>query len=286
MNSTGAIILGACLFIIMFGMGLSLTIADFKRVAKRPKAILIGLINQIILLPLIAYTLLILFDARPEIAVGFMILAACPGGTTSNLLTHLAKGDTALSVSLTAFSSLITIISIPLIIQFGLDTFLNSNQRVDVDEVKIIGQLLIIVIIPIGLGMLIKSKKERFADQMEKPVKIASGALLFLVIVGLLIKERATIPMHFVEAGTLILSLLFLSSAVGYLTAKIFNLGLKESISISIESGIQNGTLAIAIATGVLNSTEFAIAPSLYGVLMYLPGLFFILMRSRLSTKQ
>jgi len=281
MDTTGAIVLGSCLFIIMFGMGLSLTLMDFRRVFNRPKAILIGLVNQIILLPIVAYLLLVIFDMRAEIAVGVMILAACPGGSTSNLITHLAKGDTALSVSLTAISSVITIFTIPLIIQFGLDKFLNEAQQIDLDEIKIIAQLFIIIIVPIGLGMLIRAKKTKFANRMERPVKIASGSLLFLVIVALLIKERANIPVYFVEAGFLIILLNFLTVGMGFGTSKLFGLGIKESISISIETGIQNGTLAIAIATGVIGNTQFAVAPSLYGVLMYLAGFLIIAIRAK-----
>ena len=285
MNNTGAIILAVCLFIIMFGMGLSLTLADFKRIIQRPKAILIGLLNQVVLLPIIGYLILMFFDVRPEIAVGIMILAAAPGGPTSNLISHLAKGDTALSVSLTAFSSLITIISLPFIVQFALVEFMGKDQSVQLNIPEIIAQLMVITVIPVALGMLINNKKETFARKMDKPVKIASGVVLALVIVGLIVKEKAKIGGYFADAGMVALLLNIATMLVGFFTAKILKLNRAESVSISIESGIQNGTLAIAVATGVLANTEFAIAPSIYSLLMFLTG-FAVIFISSLNKSQ
>ena len=285
MNNTGAFILAVCLFIIMFGMGLSLTLADFKRIIQRPKAILIGLLNQVVLLPIIGYLILMFFDVRPEIAVGIMILAAAPGGPTSNLISHLAKGDTALSVSLTAFSSLITIISLPFIVQFALVEFMGKDQSVQLNIPEIIAQLMVITVIPVALGMLINNKKETFARKMDKPVKIASGVVLALVIVGLIVKEKAKIGGYFADAGMVALLLNIATMLVGFFTAKILKLNRAESVSISIESGIQNGTLAIAVATGVLANTEFAIAPSIYSLLMFLTG-FAVIFISSLNKSQ
>jgi len=285
MNNTGAIVLAVCLFIIMFGMGLSLTLADFKRIIQRPKAILIGLLNQVVLLPIIGYLILMFFDVRPEIAVGIMILAAAPGGPTSNLISHLAKGDTALSVSLTAFSSLITIISLPFIVQFALVEFMGKDQSVQLNIPEIIAQLMVITVIPVALGMLINNKKETFARKMDKPVKIASGVVLALVIVGLIVKEKAKIGGYFADAGMVALLLNIATMLVGFFTAKILKLNRAESVSISIESGIQNGTLAIAVATGVLANTEFAIAPSIYSLLMFLTG-FAVIFISSLNKSQ
>jgi len=285
MNNTGAFILAVCLFIIMFGMGLSLTLADFKRIIQRPKAILIGLLNQVVLLPIIGYLILMFFDVRPEIAVGIMILAAAPGGPTSNLISHLAKGDTALSVSLTAFSSLITIISLPFIVQFALVEFMGKDQSVQLNIPEIIAQLMVITVIPVALGMLINNKKETFARKMDKPVKIASGVVLALVIVGLIVKEKAKIGGYFADAGMVALLLNIATMLVGFFTAKILKLNRAESVSISIESGIQNGTLAIAVATGVLTNTEFAIAPSIYSLLMFLTG-FAVIFISSLNKSQ
>ena len=169
MDSTSAIILGISLAIIMLGMGLSLVADDFKRIFLQPKAIIIGLVNQLILLPIIAFILVLLIPLQPEIAVGVMILAACPGGPTSNLISHLAKADTALSVTLTAFSSFITILTIPFIINFSLEQFLNESNMIQLNILDTFQKILIIIIIPVTIGMIIRKHKESFALKMEKP---------------------------------------------------------------------------------------------------------------------
>ena len=189
MDQTSAIILALSLAIIMLGMGLSLVVEDFKRIFFQPKAIVIGLINQLILLPIIAFGLTSVFSLKPEIAVGLMILSACPGGPTSNLISHLAKADIALSVTLTAFSSFITILTIPFIVNFSLEQFLDQSNMIQLDIGKTFAQILMIVIIPISIGMLIRKYKEKFALKMGKSVRIASGILLLLIIVALIIKE-------------------------------------------------------------------------------------------------
>lgn len=167
----GTIILAISLVIIMFGMGLSLVKQDFIRLFQQPKAIIVGLINQIILLPIIAYVLISIFNVGPDIAIGVMILAACPGGPTSNLITHLAKGDTGLSVSLTTVNSLITIFTIPFIIDFALNNFLDSSEMIQIDKLQTVIQIFAIVVIPVTLGMWLKRAKPAFADKMTKPVK-------------------------------------------------------------------------------------------------------------------
>jgi len=272
MDSTGAIVLAIALFIIMLGMGLSLTLADFQRILKYPKAVLLGLVNQIILLPLIAYLLVLVFGVAPVIAIGIMILAACPGGATSNLIAHLAKGDTALSVTLTALSSTITIITIPFIVQFALIQFMGENQEVVLNIPQIIGQLFVIIIIPVSLGMAIKAKAPKFARRMNKPVKIASAIVLTLVIIGIVLKEKEHIVGYFQQAGIIALCLNVLTMLAGYFTAYLFKLSARQAISISIESGIQNGTLAIAIASITLENSQLAIAGAIYSLIMFFTG--------------
>ncbi|MBN4081541.1 bile acid:sodium symporter family protein [bacterium AH-315-C07] len=269
MDSTATIILGASLFIIMLGMGLSLVVDDFKRILVQPKAILVGLLNQIILLPVIAFTLLSIFEVLPEIAIGIMILAACPGGATSNLITHLAKGDTALSVSLTALSSFITILTIPFIVNFAMVSFADQDQVVQLDIMKTIIQVMVIVVIPVGIGMAIRNGKPGFADKMAKPVKIASAVILGLVIVGIILKEKHNIISYFQQAGLVAFLLNIVTMTVGYFSYKLFKLNAKHGLTISIESGIQNGTMAISIATIILGTTSYAIAPAIYSLIMF-----------------
>lgn len=272
MDQTSTLILAISLIIIMLGMGLSLVAADFKRVFLYPKAVVIGLLNQLVLLPLIAFGVTMLVPTRPEIAVGLMILAACPGGPTSNLIAHLAKADTALSVTLTALSSLVTLITIPFIVNFSLTHFLGEGEVIKLDVVNTITQILVIVIVPVTLGMLIRRYKEAFALKMEKPVRIASGIVLALVIVGLVIKEKDNMMSYLEEAGLVALLLNVITMIVGYVSARMFSINKKMARSISIESGIQNGTLAITIAVVLLGSTEYAITAAVYSLVMFASG--------------
>ncbi|MDP2686399.1 MAG: bile acid:sodium symporter family protein [Aequorivita sp.] len=272
MDTISTIILAGSLIVIMLGMGLTLQAADFKRIFRYPKAIFIGLTNQLILLPLIGLGITWIFPMQPEIAIGVMILAACPGGPTSNLISHLAKADLALSVTLTAFSSLITILTIPFIVNFSLEYFLGVGQVVELNVLSTIVQIFVIVVIPIIIGMLVRRYRPNFADSMEKPVRIASGAVLGLIIVGLVIKERANFVTYFEQAGIAALVLNVVTMLLGYFSAKLFGLSKEAARSISIESGIQNGTLAITIAVVLLHNASFAIVPAVYSLLMFLTG--------------
>lgn len=268
----GTIILAISLIIIMFGMGLSLVKDDFIRLIQHPKAIIVGLVNQIVLLPIIAFVLISIFDVGTDIAIGVMILAACPGGPTSNLITYLAKGDAGLSISLTTANSLITIFTIPFVIDFALNHFLDANEMVQIDKLQTVIQIFAIVIIPVSLGMALKRAKPAFADKMNKPVKIASAAVLFLVIIGLVLKKKEDLIPYLQMAGITTLALNIITMLVGFATAKLARLNLVQSLTISVESGIQNGTMAIAIASGILMNDNYAIAPAVYSLIMFLTG--------------
>ncbi|MDB4157886.1 bile acid:sodium symporter family protein [bacterium] len=277
----GTIILAIALIIIMFGMGLSLVKDDFIRLFQHPKAVLVGLVNQIVLLPVIAYVLISILDVETDIAIGIMILAACPGGPTSNLITYLAKGDIGLSISLTTVNSLITIFTIPFVIDFALNQFLEADEMIQIDKLQTVSQIFVIVIIPVSLGMVLKSYKPVFADKMNKPVKIASAAVLFLVIIGLVLKKKEDLIPYLKQAGLTALALNITTMLVGLLTAKIVKLNLAQSRTISIESGIQNGTMAIAIASGILMNDNYAIAPAVYSLIMFFTGGFVIALGTR-----
>ena len=282
MDSVSNMILGFALMIIMWGMGLSLTFDDFKRVVKYPKAIVLGLVNQLILLPLIGYSLVSIFSVPPEIAIGVMILAACPGGPTSNLITYLARGDTALSVSLTAISSVITVFTIPIIVNIAMVAFVNQSERIHLDVVDTIVKMFMVIIVPVVLGMAAKRYRPRFALKMERPVKIASAILLFLIIIGIIIKEKDVLPGYFAKAGMITLLLNLATMMVGFFGSRMLGLGLPQAISISVESGIQNGTLALAIAGGLLGNLAYAIAPAVYSIIMFLTAGFVIYLGNRL----
>jgi len=205
-----------------------------------------------------------------DIAIGIMILAACPGGPTSNLITHLAKGDISLSVSLTAANSLITIFTIPFVVDFALRQFLNANEMIQIDKLQTVIQIFAVVIIPVSIGMIIKRANPAFADTMNKPVKIASAAVLFLVIIALVVKKKEDIIPYLQQAGIAALVLNIMTMIIGFATAKIAKLNSTQSITIAIESGIQNGTMAIAIASGILLNENYAIAPAVYSLIMFL----------------
>lgn len=266
---TETIILALSLTIIMFGMGLSLVKKDFIRLFQHPKAIIIGLLNQIILLPVIAFVLISMFNITSDIAIGVMILAACPGGPTSNLITYLAKGDSGLSISLTSINSILTIFTIPFVVDFALSHFLNDNESIEINKLQTIAQIFVIVIIPVSIGMTIKKLKPNFAKKMDSPVKIASGIVLLLVIIGLVLKKKEDLIPYLKQAGFITLTLNITTMLIGYITAKLFKLNSSQSITISIESGIQNGTMAIAVASGILLNDNYSIAPAVYSLIMF-----------------
>ena len=275
-NFLTTFLLPGSLFIIMLGLGLSLQLDDFRRIIKFPKAIFIGITNQMILLPLIGFGIAKLLNLEPELAVGIMILAACPGGVTSNLISHLSNGDTALSVSLTAISSVVSIITIPLIINFGLAHFMGEGQEIHLPVIKTIAQIMVITIIPIFLGMMVRSKRPAIALSMEKPVKLASAIILFLIIFGIIWNEREKMLGYFEQVGIAIALLNIITMLIGFYSAKIGKLKLPQSITIALESGLQNGTLGIVIALSILLNAQMSIPSAIYSLFMFITGGFVI----------
>ena len=258
----------------MFGMGLTLSIADFKRILVFPKAVITGLISQLLLLPAIAFVLVYSIDLRPEYAIGLILISACPGGPTSNLIAFLGKCDTALSISLTALSSLITIFSIPIIVNFGLELFYDSGQIFKLPVFRTILQIMVITVIPISIGMYAKSKIPKLAEKAIRPVKLASTVFIILVIMGVVFNDREIVLPAFREIGLWALILNIVTMIVGFVSGRIMGLSMGQMSSISIETGIQNGTLAIAIAASstLLNSPDMAIAPAVYSIVMFFTG--------------
>ena len=257
------------LAIIMFGMGLSLTPGDFKRILIYPKAVAIGLCNQLILLPVIAFGLILLFGLKQEIAVGLMILAACPGGATSNLITHLAKGDSALSITLTGFSSLITVLTIPFVVNFSLDYFMPGGEVQQLNVIGTVITVLFITVIPVVIGMLILKKSPALAAKLDKPFRKISVIFFIVIVAAAILKERENIVQYFIEAGPVALTLNVCTLVVGYYSARLFGMTEKQSKTVSIESGIQNGTLGITIAATLLMNPAMTIPSVIYGLLMF-----------------
>ena len=277
MDKVSTIILAASLIIIMFGMGLSLVLEDFRQVFVKPKAMFAGLTSQLILLPIIGFILIKFIPAPPEILIGIVILVACPGGSTSNMITYLAKGDTALSVSLTAICSFITLFTIPFLINFGIREILGSDTDRQLNILSTIAQVFVVVIIPVTLGMLTRAKKELFAKKVEPIVRRASVIVFVLIFVGIIMAERKNVIPYFQKAGVLALILNVSAMSIGLGLGKILNLSIKQRISIAIESGIQNGTLAISIATLLLANTSYGIVAAVYSLVMFVTCGIFIL---------
>ena len=273
-NLLTEILLPLALAAIMLGMGLSLTPGDFKRVALYPKAVIIGLMCQLIALPLVGFGLALLWNLPPEYSVGIIILAACPGGPTSNLFAFLGNCDTALSITLTAISSVVTIFSIPLIVNLGLDVFMGEAHSFRLPLLRTMLQIALITIIPVSIGMYLKAKSPRRAQRYQKAVKTASVVFIAAVIIAVVFKDRTTVIPAFRDAGPAALSLNLLTISMGYFIASLFKLKFRQRATIAIESGIQNGTLAIAIAASatLLHQPEMAIPPAIYSLLMFFTG--------------
>lgn len=277
-----AIFLPLALFIIMLGMGLGLTLDDFKRVFIEPKAVILGLIAQLILLPIVGFLLAMIFPLSPELAVGVMILAACPGGPTSNMVTYLVRGNVALSITLTAISSLITVFTIPLVVNLAMQKFMGEGVALQLPFLSAVIQIAVITLIPVALGMLLHYYAPKFAEKVEKLVKWLSLFFLGLIIAALLVKERANVPSFFLQVGGVTLTLNLLTMALGYAVAILGKLDSSSAKAITVEVGIQNGTLAIAVATTLLNSPTMAIPAAIYALLMFLTsGAFAWLVRYR-----
>ncbi len=262
-------------------MGMSLVINDFKRVVLFPKAVILGLVGQILLLPLIAFILIKGLAVEPMIAIGVMLIAACPGGSSSNLISHLAKGDTALSISITAISSLITVISIPLIVGSSMEYFLVADQPIHLPVIKTITALIVITVLPVSLGLLVRYKFSQFAIRQESKINVFSGLFLAFLVIAILIQQIENVKAGIVSTGLVVVSLNVTSMIFGFFIGKFFKLNSSQSTTIGIEIGIQNGTLAILIATTILHQSEMAIPAAIYSLTMFISGGFVILIRRK-----
>jgi BASS family bile acid:Na+ symporter len=273
-NFLTAILLPLALFIVMLGMGLGLTFKDFQRIFVEPKGVVFGLIAQLVMLPLVGFLLASVFPLTPELAVGVVIIAACPGGPTSNLLTYLARGNVALSITLTAVSSLITVFTIPLLVNLAMSRFLGVGADLQLPFLTTVLQIAVIILVPVSIGMVLHHYTPRLATTIEKWVKWLALFFLGLIIVALLVKERANVLGFFAQVGWVMLSLVVLTMVLGYLIATVGRLDQRSAIAVTIEVGIQNGTLAIAIASAptFLNNPTMAIPAAIYSLLMLVVG--------------
>ncbi|MBN2651770.1 MAG: bile acid:sodium symporter family protein [Spirochaetales bacterium] len=268
-NILTQIFLPLALFIIMLGMGLDLVVDDFKRVVVYPKAAIVGLVSQMLFLPVIAFVLAIIFKLPGELAVGLMILAACPGGATSNLIAHLGKGDVALSLTLTAVTSLITIVTVPLIANYSLLYFMGTEAAAEFPIFKSIIGIIAVTFIPVVIGMVIHKFSPNFSKKMERPIKILSVFFLVFVVGMTLIETRSDILEFVRKAGPPTFLLNIITLGLGALASIVFKLTEAQRRSVTTSTGIQNGVLAIALITSTLGNPEISIPAAIYSIFMF-----------------
>jgi BASS family bile acid:Na+ symporter len=265
-----AVLLPVALGIIMLGLGLTLTVADFKRVVTYPKAAVVGLACQMLILPGACLAIAKAFALPPELAVGLMLLSASPGGATANLFSHLANGDVALNITLTAVNSVLSLFTLPVIVNVSLYLFMGEGKVIPLQFEKVV-QVFAIVLGPVTLGMLIRAYAVDLAKKLEKPVRVLSALVLLLVIIGAVLKERAHVVEYFQQVGLAALAFNLVSMAIGYFIPLLVKLPRRQAIAIGMEIGVHNGTLAIAIASSplLLNSSTMAIPPAIYSLIMF-----------------
>ncbi len=272
MNIVTDVILPIALAFIMFSLGLGLSISDFTRIFLKPKEFFVGFISQLILLPIVALILVYIWPLSPEIAIGVMILAAAPGGATSNILTSFAKGDVALSISLTAVISILSVITIPLILGISLSILGTNLLSEGISLIDIALKMFLIVTIPVLIGMLLKN----IISSFENLAKKISTVLFFLVLLGAVLAERENVVAYFAEAGLITLVLNIVMMLLAYYLSKSFISDVSQQKAITLECGLQNGTLAIVVANVFFDGGAYLIPAATYSLIMYATSLPYI----------
>ena len=276
MNIVTDVILPLALAFIMFVLGLGLTGADFLRVIKQPRDFFVGAFSQIIILPIIAFIIVKIWPIAPELAIGVMIIADAPGGVTSNLLTSFAKGDVALSISLTAIISLLCVITIPFIVLTSVELLGGTNITQDISLLSMSRAIFLIVTVPVILGMMLRKFSSSIALKLEPISKKVSIILFVLVLLGAILAERENVISYFAQAGFITLILNVVMMVVAYYVAKFLASGTKQKKCITIECGVQNGTLAIFVATSIFGGGMYVIPAATYSLIMFATSLIFV----------
>jgi len=253
--------------LIMFGLGLSLGVDDFRRVARHPKVVVVALGCQLLLLPLVCFGIVTVFDLDPLLAVGLMLLAASPGGTSANLFSHLFRGDVALNVTLTAVNSVISIVSLPLITNLAIDYY-DLDDTVGLQLGKVL-EVFAIVLVPVAIGMLVRAKAHAWAERMDRPVRIGSAVILAILVVGILLDQRENVGGYLADVGLAAAAFCAISLVTGYAVPRAAGVRDDQAIACSMEIGVHNGTLAIYVAVEVLDSTEISVPAAVYSIIMF-----------------
>ena len=263
------IMLPLALAIIMIGLGLELTPKDFARVSKHPKAVLTALFCQLVLLVGLAFIICKVLELPPLLSVGLMLLAASPGGSTANLFSYLFKGDIALNITLTAINSVIAAFTLPLIVNFAIQHFLNDGQQITMQLSKII-QVFAIILIPVCIGMLLRHYAPHFSEKLNKPLRIFSVAFLILIIIGAIAKERANIMEYIGQVGLATIIFCISSLIIGYFVPRLMGINSAQARACAFEIGIHNSTLAMTIALTVIANSAVAMPAAVYSIFMYI----------------
>lgn len=265
------VLLPATLAVVMLGLGLTLTTADFTRVLTAPKAVLISLGCQLVVLPMLCFGMIELIGLSPVFAVGMMILVASPGGTTANLFSHLARGDVALNVTLTAINSVVAVVTLPLIVGLSMAHFLADDANVGMQADKLI-QVFAVVLVPVAVGMWLNRAVPSLSERLRGPVKKVSAIVLVVMLVGTVVQNRETIFSNVDTIGGVALALTVLSFTIGYWVPKLAGVGRKQSIASAMEIGVHNAVLAMTVAASVFDSLEMVVPAAVYGTLMFIPA--------------
>jgi bile acid:Na+ symporter, BASS family len=267
--------------LVMFGLGLTLTVADFARVLKYPKAAAVALACQLVLLPAICYGLIVAFGLHGALAVGMMLLVASPGGITASLFSHLAGGDVALNITLTAINSLLSAVALPVVVALATWRFLGDQTAIGLQLGKFV-QVLAIVLIPVTIGLWTRRRFSAWADRMRRPVNLASASVLVLVVLVAVVQAFDVLAANLGRLGGIALSLSILSLTVGYVVPRLFRVSRRQAIASAMEIGIHNVTVAIIVAVSVIGNEAIAAPAAVYGVVMFLPAavVAFVLARS------
>ena len=276
MNIVTDLFLPLALAFIMFSLGLGLTGVDFSRVIKQPKDFFVGAVSQIILLPIVAFILVKIWPISPELAIGVMIIAAAPGGVTSNILTSFAKGDVALSISLTAIISLLSVITVPFILIGSLNLLGSESIVRDISLVSMAMSMFLIVTVPVIIGMIFRKFAENIAIKFESITKKISVVLFIIVLLGAILAEKDNIVSYFVDAGFITLVLNILMMIIAFYIAQLLGTGTAQKKCIAIECGLQNGTLAIFVGTTLFGGGAFIIPAATYSLIMFATSLVFV----------
>ncbi len=268
-SALATVALPLALAVVMLGLGLSLTVDDFVRVTRRPRAAVVALALQVVVLPVICLGLVLAAGLDPLLAVGMMLLAASPGGTTANLFSHLFRGDVALNVSLTAVNSLLAVVTLPLVTNLAVAVFDPPGAGAIGLQFGKTVQVFAIVLVPVAVGMLVRRARPAFADRMDRPVRIASAVVLALVIAGTIVAERENVVGYLQQVGVVVLVFCLTSLLLGFGVPRLLGVGHRQAIACAFEIGVHNSTLAIAIAITVLGSVQLAVPAAVYGVVMF-----------------